>query len=64
MRRFIQSSKETIKKIVAERNHGPGCPCNTCYIMEHEGADDAKERQRGSFLIERGGSAKSTILPS
>lgn len=61
-RRFIQSSRETINQIIKERNHGPGCPCNTCYIMEHEGASEAKEQLPGSFLVER--RKEKDVLPS
>lgn len=59
--KFIESSKEIIEQIVAERKHGPRCPCNTCYIMEHEGADDAKAQLQGSFLVEITGASKSAL---
>ncbi len=51
-RRFIQSSREMVEQIIKERHPGPGCICNACLIMKLEGAEEAKERLPGSFLVE------------
>lgn len=51
-RRFIESGREIMEQIIKERHPGPGCICNACYIMTHEGASEAKEQLPGSFLVE------------
>jgi len=61
-RRFIESGREIIKQIIKERHPGPGCICNECLIMTHNGAEEAKERMPGSFLVEHPN--KDTSKPS
>lgn len=51
--KFIEPLRETVKRIIAERNHGLGCICDDCLIFELLGAQDAKEQIPGSFLLER-----------
>lgn len=61
-RMFIQSSRETVKKIVAERNHGPRCICDDCLIFKFLGAQDAKKQIPESFLMERNKADGNTPL--
>lgn len=49
--KFIIPARETVAQIIAERNHGRGCICDDCLIFEFLGAQDAKEKLPGSFLV-------------
>lgn len=52
-RMFIESSRDIMKQVIAERHPGPTCICDECLIFKHNGVEDAKERFPGSFLVER-----------
>lgn len=63
-RMFIQSARDARAQFT-DKNHGPTCACDDCFIFLHEGARQVKVKSPGSFFIDLWQDKKmEDILPS